>query len=59
MPPFSLGSGVCSRCGCTDDEACEGGCTWADKEHTICSRCASPATSKSKPAVTFDLDEED
>lgn len=33
-------SGVCQQCGCTDDEACPGGCSWADKAHTMCSTCA-------------------
>jgi hypothetical protein len=32
--------GVCTECGCTDDHACEGGCTWVDERHTLCSRCS-------------------
>ncbi len=31
--------GVCSVCGCTEDEACPGGCYWADDDHTLCSNC--------------------
>lgn len=31
--------GVCRVCGCTDDRACPGGCSWADARHTICSSC--------------------
>ena len=31
--------GVCRTCGCTDDEACEGGCSWTSTPH-LCSRCA-------------------
>jgi len=27
----------CLSCGCTDDNACEGGCVWATP--TLCSRC--------------------
>ena len=38
VSPFS---GVCSGCGCTDDNACEGGCIWANGEATLCSRCAT------------------
>lgn len=34
-----LESGRCRVCGCTDEEACEGGCSWADNEHTVCDRC--------------------
>ncbi len=37
-------SGTCTFCGCTDDHACEGGCTWVDNDHTICSECIPEAT---------------
>ena len=33
-------SGICLACGCTDDRACAGGCSWVDRRQTICSRCA-------------------
>ena len=33
-------TGACSRCGCTDDHACEGGCSWVDEDQTLCSECA-------------------
>lgn len=33
-------SGVCRECGCTDEAACPGGCSWADEGHTLCSECA-------------------
>ncbi|MBP5920746.1 hypothetical protein [Streptomyces scabiei] len=34
----------CSRCGCTEDRACEGGCYWVPNPQHIdlCSGCASP-----------------
>lgn len=32
--------GTCRVCGCEDDRACPGGCSWVDAEHTICSACA-------------------
>jgi hypothetical protein len=47
---FSLGSGVCRACGCTDDEACEDGCFWVDPEHTLCSQCASKEARSPAPA---------
>lgn len=28
----------CRQCGCTDDRACEGGCTWVEAD--LCSACA-------------------
>lgn len=34
--------GVCRVCGCTYDDACEGGCAWADETMTLCDRCATP-----------------
>lgn len=30
---------ACQLCGCTEEHACDGGCAWADDEHTICTRC--------------------
>jgi hypothetical protein len=30
--------GVCRICGCTGEQACPGGCVWA--EPNLCSRCA-------------------
>lgn len=34
-----LEHGVCRSCGCTDENACPGGCSWLDEEHTLCSAC--------------------
>ena len=38
--------GVCSICGCTEDNACSnprhGNCWWTDETRTICSHCAVP-----------------
>jgi hypothetical protein len=30
----------CRVCGCTDDRACIRRCGWADRSHTVCTRCA-------------------
>ncbi len=32
---------ACTKCGCTEARACEGGCWWA--AYKICSSCATPA----------------
>lgn len=32
-------AGTCRVCGCTDQEACEGGCTWVEATQSICSVC--------------------
>ena len=32
-------TGKCRVCGCTDDQACEGGCSWAEPD--LCSKCAA------------------
>lgn len=37
-------SGVCRVCGCTDLEACDGGCSWVDAAHTLCSECEPART---------------
>ncbi len=34
-----LKSGVCRVCGCTEENACEGGCHWIDETKTLCSSC--------------------
>ena len=34
---------ACRVCGCTDDRACDGGCSWAEAD--LCSRCAPAAAS--------------
>lgn len=31
--------GVCRECGCTDEWGCDGGCSWANAKHTLCSAC--------------------
>ena len=33
----------CKYCGCTDDHACEGGCSWVAKN--VCSKCAAELVS--------------
>jgi ParB family chromosome partitioning protein len=35
---------VCRVCGCTDDHACEGGCSWVEKD--LCSQCVGSAESE-------------
>jgi hypothetical protein len=32
-------SGRCRWCGCTDAAACELGCSWRNRAHTLCSSC--------------------
>lgn len=33
--------GLCTFCGCSDTNGCEGGCAWANEDHTLCSYCAA------------------
>lgn len=52
--------GTCIACGCTEDAACEGGCSWVNKQETRCSACfdaeglrlpaAAGKSAKKKPA---------
>lgn len=34
---------ACSACGCTDDNACPGGCYWVSLDPPLCSACAEVA----------------
>ncbi len=36
--------GTCRVCGCIDLVACQGGCSWVDAEHTLCSSCTATTT---------------
>lgn len=42
----------CTKCGCTDSQACEGGCSWVtvDREAGtgVCSSCDTPAKAKAR-----------
>lgn len=33
--------GICRVCGCTELNACEGGCSWTDDDQSVCSACAA------------------
>jgi hypothetical protein len=46
MPIPSLLGAVCRRCGCTQEDACEGGCGW--EEADLCSACISRPMEKSQ-----------
>lgn len=39
MTPDPFAPGTCRVCSCTDANACEGGCSWADDAQTICTLC--------------------
>lgn len=39
-----LQAGTCRSCGCTDEAACVGGCSWVDPLHTLCSACVVERT---------------
>lgn len=44
--------GKCRVCGCTEDHACEGGCSWADEAQTLCTSCvAEPAAADAVPSA--------
>ena len=38
--------GTCRVCQCTDADACPGGCSWVDADHTLCSECCPPPATK-------------
>lgn len=49
VPAASAESGRCKVCGCTEDRACPGGCSWIDKAKTLCSSCGNTATAALRP----------
>ena len=44
---------ICRICGCTEDNACEGGCSWVEED--LCSSCAD----KKEPEESEDGEDED
>lgn len=55
---------ACARCGCTDEDACPGGCNWVPttRMQDLCSACVRPDGSCTTPGCgisTEDLDESD
>ena len=43
-------TGKCRVCGCIDDQACEGGCTWVEPD--LCSKCAANIEESKKLPAT-------
>lgn len=41
-----FGERTCRICGCTEDHACPGGCSWVEED--LCSACAKPKKMKAK-----------
>jgi ParB/RepB/Spo0J family partition protein len=39
---------ACRKCGCTEETACQGGCSWVEED--LCSACAPKPTTKKKAA---------
>lgn len=33
--------GICMVCGCTEADACEDGCGWANRKQTLCTACVN------------------
>lgn len=50
---------VCVHCGCSDHNACEGGCTWAvEHKHTmtgVCSRCVDHTLAQFRRVLAGDI----
>jgi hypothetical protein len=42
----------CIACGCTDDNACPGGCWWVSDEEACCSTCFEGARTLPPPAAS-------
>jgi ParB/RepB/Spo0J family partition protein len=44
----------CRNCGCTEAAACEGGCSWAEMDGGLCSKCADAETAGTDGATVGD-----
>lgn len=42
LPKLQAKRGECRVCGCDDEHACMGGCSWVDRDHTLCTACMPP-----------------
>lgn len=40
--------GVCQVCGCTEEHACDQGCSWVDANRNLCSECLKWCSRASK-----------
>jgi ParB/RepB/Spo0J family partition protein len=49
--PDAAGRRACLLCGCTEDAACPGGCSWFDPQKTICNRCADLIRGGQRPVA--------
>ena len=38
--------GICSVCGCTDEDGCDEGCGWANVKQTLCTACEPLSTAE-------------
>lgn len=47
------GALACEGCGCTEDDACEGGCYWVSLDPPICSACEDDTADISAGGVLF------
>jgi hypothetical protein len=45
-------SGKCVGCGCTEEHACEGGCSWVDADRLLCSTCLLSIAGHVDPAMS-------
>lgn len=45
---FNTPAGVCRFCGCSEYDACEEGCYWADRTFRLCSTCVPAARAEGK-----------
>lgn len=48
------GPGICRYCGCTDEEGCPEGCSWANEGETVCSSCVGQAGEEDKLLAEFE-----
>jgi hypothetical protein len=55
VSPLVFMPGVCRECGCTDERACPGGCSWVEPD--LCSACVEAAGDDAGGELLEDLED--
>jgi len=50
-----MSAGTCKYCGCSEQRACPGGCTWSDETRTVCAPCADGEIIAKTTVLAFNM----
>lgn len=61
MKHFKSSTLICTGCGCTDAQACPGGCSWVSYDPPVCSACVERSVGSARgdlAARSADIDQD-